>query len=620
MGAVLERNNLFIPAFFTLGFVCVFSSVSIAEDSVLSPVVVTAGRLAEDISSVSLDVTIISHQQIERSQAASAADVLRGYAGINVAANGGAGKTTSVYLRGANPGQTLVLLDGVRVGSSTTGSFDWAHLSAMDIERIEIVRGPQSTLYGADAMGGVIQIFTRRGIGEFQASADAEFGGHGHKVGAVHASGSENSGVRYAINGEIRRTNGISAATNGSERDSYRHYTVSGKFDVPVGLGELQLLGRLAQGKNDLDGGTPPRDILTFTNTTRQNVLSLKASYPLSDMGESSLQLSRFEEKFVSRDPASTTNNADIKTRTQELTWQNDLRWSAFSALLGLNLRQDRGQNPDKNIDRKISQKAGFATLGAHAEYVDLSAGIRFDKNDTFNNQTTYRFGVVVRPWQGLKLTSNYGTGFKTPSINDLYWPATAWSSGNVNLRPEKSRGWDAGLWLDPHWGDLKAELGVVWFWQDFKNLIAWAQTSPGFWQPSNVGSARTKGLELSGGLAWEPVYLRANWTFLSAKNLDNDTWLNRRAKDSGSVTLGAEIMGFSAEAQTDIAGPRFSGTGNTSRMHGYHKTDLRLAYAVSRHWKLRARVENVEGKIYEEVSGYGVLGRTFYGGVSAVF
>jgi len=595
-------------------------TVSTHADEVLSPLVVTAGRLAEDISSVSSDVTVINHQQIERSQALSAADVLRGQTGVHVAASGGPGKTTSVYLRGANPGQALVLIDGVRVGSSTTGSFDWAHLSTMDIERIEIVRGPQSTLYGADAMGGVIQIFTKGGAGEFQASADVEYGGYGYKSSAVYVGGGGNSGVRYAINGEIRQTDGISAAANGVEPDAYRHYTASGKFNIPIGLGELQLLGRFTQGKNDLDGGTPFGDVLTFTNTTRQDVLSLKASYPLSDIGESSLQLSRFGEKFVSRDPASAVNDADIKTQTRELTWQNDLRWDVLSALFGLNLRQDRGQNPGQNIDRKISQRAGFATLGIHAEHYDLSAGARFDQNDIFSNQTTYRLGAVVRPWQGLKLTSNYGTGFKAPSINDLYWPATAWSSGNSNLKPEKSRGWDAGLWLDADWSGVKAELGAVWFWQSFKNLIAWAETSPGFWQPSNVGSAKTKGLELSGSLAWGPAYLRANWTFLSARNKDDDTWLNRRSKDSGSVTLGAEIKGFSAEVQTDIVGPRFSGTGNTNLMEGYHKTDLRFAYAVNKHWKLKARLENVEDKKYEEVSGYGVLGRTFYGGVSAVF
>jgi len=592
-----------------------------AEEVLLSPLVVTAGRVAEDAGRVSADVTVIDQKRIEQTQTQNVAELLRSEAGVNVVASGGPGKATSLFLRGANNGQTLVLIDGVRVGSATTGSFDWGAVSTLNIERIEIVRGSQSTLYGADAMGGVIQIFTRKGEGDAKVTIDSEYGSrYGDKMLRMQTYGSLQSGVQYSLAGETRRSDGISIAANGTELDSYNLTSLSGNVLIPAGDGEIQLAARSHQAKNGLDGGRPFGDVLNFTSDSRQDVMSLKGNYPLTNYWDTSLQLSQSTDEISNRDPATASNNSDIKTRIQQLVWQNSLEFDAFSLLAGIDLHRDRGINPGKSLNQEITQKAAFTTLGFHQDLFDLHVGARLDRNSQSANKTTYRLGGVLRPIDGVKFTVNYGTGFKAPSINDLYWPATTFAAGNPNLKPEESRGWDVGIEVSHKSDGLNGKLGMVWFDQRYENMINWAKTAPFFWQPSNVDSATTRGLELNGSLVYGMAFIRANWTFLDAKNDADGTWLVRRAKESGSVTLGTEFSAIHAEVQMNIVGPRFSDAGNSTPMSGYSKTDLRIAYAVNDIWKLKFRVENISDKQYEEIAGYGVPGRATYFGVSATF
>ncbi|MDQ6957079.1 MAG: TonB-dependent receptor plug domain-containing protein, partial [Mariprofundaceae bacterium] len=288
----------------------------------LSPLVVTAGRIAEDPARISSDTTVITREEIVQSQTTSVADILRVQTGIDVAATGGAGKATSVFIRGGNSGHTLVLIDGVRVGSATLGSFDWANLSTADIERIEIVRGAQSSLYGADAMAGVIQIFTRKGEKGTQVRLHTEAGSYGTSSGSMSVTGKTESDVSYALTANGLRTDSVSAAANGKETDPYRQTTLSGRIALPVGDGELELIARSVDGKTSLDG-FGPADVLNFTSNTKQTVSSAKLTYPITDMLESSLQLSRSSDEVIGRDPAGGFNNSDFSTQIDQLTWQN---------------------------------------------------------------------------------------------------------------------------------------------------------------------------------------------------------------------------------------------------------------------------------------------------------
>jgi len=583
----------------------------------LSPLVVTAGRIAQDPARVSADVTVIDRKAIVQSQKTLVVDILRSQPGIDVAASGGPGKATSVFLRGANSGQTLVLIDGVRVGSATLGSFNWANLSTADVDRIEIVRGPQSSLYGADAMGGVIQIFTRKGKGKPHVRVYGEAGTYHTVSGGSSITGVTESGVSYALTADSSRTRSVSAAANGSEPDPYRQVTVSGRLGIPVGDGNLDVSIRNVDGKTGLDG-FGPSDVLNFTSSTKQTVSSVKFSYPLGDLLDTSLQVSRSTDEAVNRDPAGGFNNSDFRTRIDEITWQNHLDWQSVSLLAGLDFHWDRGVSGSAKLDRTIIQRAGFAALSWGMKWADLSVSVRHDRNSTSSSKSTYHVGGVLRPIDGLKLTSNYGTGFKAPSINDLYFPKSAFSGGNPNLKPEISKGWDVGFHYQLGNDGWSGAFGATWFDQRFSNLIEWRASPIFFYSPTNVGKARTNGLELSTDIAYGPVYAKANWTFLHAVNSIDSARLARRAKGSGSIVVGTNVVGVIAEVQVDIVGPRFSSAGDKKPMQGYHKTDIRLSYKVNRIWTVHARVDNLENKKYEEVAGYGVLGQAFYGGVSA--
>lgn len=595
-------------------------SYSAQASEQLPELIVTADRMAQDEASISADVTVINRKTIEQSQASSVAELLRSQAGIDVAATGGPGKSTSVFLRGGSSGHTLVLIDGVRVGSATLGSFDWSNLSTADIERIEIVRGPQSSLYGADAMGGVIQIFTRTGEAGSKIRLRAEGGSYGTSAGFINVTGKGNSGVSYALTVDGLRTKGVSAAASGTELDPYRQLTVSGRVSLPVGEGELELIGRNVDGQTGLDG-FGPTDVLNFTSDTRQSVGSTKLSYPISDMIESSLQLSRSIDEVIGRDPAGGFNNSDFRTQIDQLSWQNHIETDSVSLLAGLDMYRSKGYSGSAGLDRSTRQTAGFAVLAWHGDWLDLNGSIRHDRNSATSNKTTYKTGLALRPLSGLKITANYGTGFKAPSLNDLYFPASAFSAGNPDLKPETSRGWDAGISWQYDSEQVKGGLGLVWFDQSYKDLIVWQGPPPTFFfSPVNIGEARTKGLEISANLSFGPAYMQANWTYLNAKDSVTGDLLPRRAKDSGNITAGVTFMGLNAELAWHVVGPRYSSTGNVKPMEGYQKTDIRASYAINKQWKLTTRVDNVGDKIYEEVSGYSVLGRAWYAGATASF
>jgi len=591
-----------------------------AAQQPLPTLIVTADRVANDASQISADTTVITRKEIEQSQKSNVADLLREQAGIHVAATGGPGKATSVFIRGGNSGHTLVLIDGVRVGSATIGSFDWGNLSTADIERIEIVRGPQSSLYGADAMGGVIQIFTRKGKTGSQITAHAEAGSYSTASASSSVSGGTDGGAHYAITANTLRTDSVSAAAKGTETDPYRQTTVSGRLSLPIGDGEVEFIGRNVDGKTSLDG-FGPADLVNFTSNTRQSVMSARFSYPLTDYLESTLQLSRSLDEVIGHDPAGGFNNSDFRTRINQLTWQNHLDFDAVSILVGLDIHQDKGNSSSAKFARSLTQKAGFTSLAWHADMLDLNGSVRYDSNTASSNKTTYKVGLAVHPFDGLKITANYGTGFKAPSINDLFFPASAFSGGNPNLQPETSRSWDAGLHYQYKGDGNDATVSVVWFDQRFRNLIVWQGPPPSFFfSPVNIGRAHTRGLELSANINIGMAYLRGMYTFLNARDSISNALLPRRARDKGGMTAGLNWAGLNAEVSWLAVGPRFSSTGNRKPMKGYRKTDIRVSYAINKQWKLTGRVDNISNKTYEEVSGYGVLGRAWYGGVNASF
>lgn len=584
-----------------------------AQAETLSPMVITAERVAKDPARVSSNTTVIDEAAIRRAQVRHVADLLRRQASLQIASSGGPGKATSLFMRGGNSGHVLVLVDGVRVGSATTGSFDWALMSPEDIERIEIVRGPQSSLYGADAMSGVVQIITRQGQQGTNFHMTGEAGGLGSASGSMQIGGMLAEHVSYAMSAGSRYTRGVSAAANGSEPDAFRQANYSGKLNFDVGRGQAELVMRRTMGHSGLDGGFPFGDVLTFKSSSSQSVFSGKIDYPLSGFLDTSLQLSQSRDDANTVDTVTATNNSDLHTRMTQFSWQNRLESETVSVLAGLDHHEDAVLNRLAPIDRVIRQTGAYLSSAWMMDRIDVNAALRYDRNSASNNKATYKTGLVVRPLPNLKLTANYGTAFKAPSVNDLYWPA----SGNANLKPESSKAADVGASYAWKAAGLSGDIGINWFHQSFQDLIAWAPITPGSftWIPKNISQATSKGYEFSVSLRGEMYYVQAAWNWLSAMDLSTGKQLPRRARESGNILLGLHAGQLHIEGNISVVGPRFSNTTNTQSLGGYHKTDISLRYALNKHWTLTGRVDNLENKHYTEITNYGVPGRVWFAG-----
>ncbi|MDX8389162.1 MAG: TonB-dependent receptor [Mariprofundaceae bacterium] len=614
------KNNHIKKMIALTSMAIVVAATPLYAEEQLPALVVTADRVAMDQASVSADITIITAEEIRKSQAVFVVDLLRSQVGIDIANSGGAGKVTSVFMRGAGSRHALVLIDGVRVGSVTVGSFDWSKLTTADIERIEIVRGARSSLYGADAMGGVIQIYTRKGDGERKVYARVEAGSYATASGHVTITEQVDSGLAYALTLEHVKTDAISVAANGAENDPYKQSTLSASVSIPIASGKVELIARHVDGTASLDGGFPFGDVLNYTSRDKQQVFSGRINYPINDIFETSLQISRSTDNTVAHDPAGGFNNFDFSTAIDQLTWQNSFDLDAFTLLAGIDIHRDQGESGSAGLDQAITQSAAFSMLAWHRDMVDMNASVRYDHNSASENKATWKLGMAIRPLSNLKFSANYATGFKAPSINDLYFPASDFSAGNADLKPETSRGWDVGMYYQRQGKHLATTLNIVWFDQEFHNLISWEPDANFFYAPINIGAARTHGLELSMSLACDHGYLHANWTFLNAKDELSGDMLARRAKESGNIRIGAHIADLDAELAYRIVGPRFSNPGEDSKMLGYQKVDLRLGYTLQSSWQLTLRAENLTDKDYEEVSGYGVSGRAWYAGVNHSF
>ncbi|RMG57642.1 MAG: TonB-dependent receptor, partial [Gammaproteobacteria bacterium] len=371
--------------------------------------------------------------------------------------------------------------------------------------------------------------------------------------------------------------------------------------------------GLSADGTTGLDGGFPFGDVLNYKQRLQQRALRAELEYPLIENWTTLVRLARSEDVATSTDPATASNNTNIRTRIDQWSWENRLDFGEWNALVGLEQHRDSGKNYRAGLDKSVTQTAAFAELGAHLGIFDATAAIRQDRNSTVQNKTTYRLGLALRPINGLKLFANYGTGFKAPTINALFYPG----SGNPDLKPESSKGWDAGVrWNSTtRWGDVS--LGATYFYQDITNLIEWIPPAGGGWMwfPINA-SPIIKGWELEGRLSLEHAYLRANWTVQSAKEKSYGYPLARRAKEKGGIGIGVDSGIWGVDAYLAIVGPRFSTPNYTDPMAGYTKLDARAWVEVMEHVRLTARVENAENRHYEEVKGYGVMPRVWYLGV----
>ncbi len=571
---------------------------------------VTAERLVQEDSETLASFEVIDRSAIERSQAKSLMELLRGLAGVDFANQGGYGKPTSLFLRGTNPGQVMVMIDGVRAGSATLGTFSWQYLPLGQVERIEVVRGPRSHLYGSEAVGGVIHIFTRRGEegsapdGRLEAGSDDSYG-----VQAGFSAGRGTTGVTLAV-ARFDTTGYDATVGNNPDRDGYSNDSVSGRFTHGFdGGSELSVNLFRAEGDNEYDGFSATDD---YDADYLQQNLGGRLRLQLTGNWRADLEIGEYrdqEKDFVNGEPS-----ARFETRRREIAWINHLALGGGGDLsVGLEGLRDRVEGSSDYAENERYNNAAFLRFGRAFGDGRLSAGLRYDDNEAFGGQGTGNVAWGQGLPGGLVLSAAYGSAFKAPTFNDLYYQSPWGSNGNPDLEPETSDTWELGL--------RGASGGTTWdlrvFRTDAENLIQWVEQSPFVWQPENVAEARIDGIEFSASAALADWDVDVALTLLDPEDRATGNTLPRRSRQTARVDLARDFGGSEAGLTWLAQGHRFDDPENRVRLAGYGLLDLRYSYRPAQGWEIGIKVSNLFDKAYQTAAGYRMPGREVFAALS---
>jgi vitamin B12 transporter len=608
------RPTSALSCFLVLALFCISAMPGEAQTQVGGPVteriVVTADFEELPTDEVGSAVTTIDRAEIERRGYRTVHELLRFVPGVEVTRGGGPGKVTSVRIRGGDASQTLVLIDGVRVNDATTGDFDFADLLTDNVERVEVVRGPQA-IWGSEAVSGVVAITTRRGQPGRHFGGAVEIGSDDLRYARFDASG---SGERADYSVSIGRfaTDGVShnsERAGNTEVDPYENTTVVSRVGVELGEdGRLDLVGRYVVGENELDGfldddpnAQATREAVTFSATWRQQVTARFTQTVL---------LAGSDTNLLGEDPDSPFNNYDIDARTVRLESRSSFRASETATLTGgLSAERREGVNSG-SFDEDADLHAGFlhARWALRGRYF-LTAAARLDDHSTFGSEVTWRgTGSFAFPASRTRLHASAGTAFRAPDFNELFFPF----AGNTGLRPETSEGFDLGV--EQSWFDEKLVVDATWFRHDHDDLIDFDLETFTF---RNIARAISEGLELE--LRARPVErleLRLGHTWNEAEDRDSGLPLPRRPEHRShlvaSVQASERVQGtLSMLAVRD----RVDSTGLA--MDDYERVDLAFDYrAHPRLWPY-LRFENLFDEDYEEVTGFTTPGFTAAVGLS---
>ena len=581
----------------------------------LPAVVVTSTRSPIQADRSIADVTVLTAEDLALQSGRTLAEVLAQQPGIQFTANGGLGKSSSIFMRGLEARHVLLLVDGVRYGSATTGQADFDNLPLGDIDRIEIVRGPMASLYGSDAVGGVVQVFTRR------AKAGQGVRGNGSLTAGSHAYAQGSGGLSFddgLWNGAVQlvhtENRGFSATNErigspyNADPDGFNQNAGSVQLGLRLPQG-WQLNTRLLQSeaRTAIDDGLGVNSLARL----RTQVASVDAAGQVMSGWTTQLRIARSANDYETLATASSdTNLGTIATVQQQISWDNTFALPVGSLLMVAEHLTQKVSKPVKNYDvteRIIRSVAlGYnATVGAHT----VQASVRHDANSQYGDQTTGNLGYGYTLTPALRLTAQAGTSFVAPTFNDLYWP----SYGNPLLEPEEGKHAEIGL---------RYVLGAHQFSATvFGNRIRGYITAGS--NPVNLPYAQSHGVTLAYDGQLGPVRLSAAVDHMNPRNAtegsdDNGKLLPRRARNdvklSADVDLGAWTVGTAMQAYSHRSDKDFSSYPfRAVRLAGYAVADLHAQWQFQRDWSLGARLNNLFDRQYETAWGYNQPGRELH-------
>ncbi len=561
-----------------------FSAQVVAEENIsgennvtLDPVVVTPTLSAQTVRESLSSVTVIDREQIDRQQPRELQDLFHGQAGINAVSSGSFGKNTSVFTRGTGSESTILLVDGIRIRSATSGGAPWQFIPPQLLDRLEVVRGPRGSLYGADAVGGVVQAFTPEGRGEAQHWAQAGGGSFGTREGGAGAAAGD-SRSRFSIAGNHFDTGGVPVRPDGEDKGFRNNSGIASAAYRLDGGTEISVVGFQAEGNTEFDSGDT--DFLI-------QALGASAEAAVNDHWITHFQLSQ------ARDEGEQDDGSFFDTRSRVAHWQNRFTRDEQELVVGAEYLEDVVSSSRDFAEDRRDNVAVFGQAFAGLGDLDLQTSLRHDDNEAFGSHVTGGVSLGYALDSAHTARASYGTAFRAPTFNDLFWPSDPFSEGNPDLEPETSQTTEVGI---------RGQYRIL-FWDlaayqtDVEDLIDWAPGNDGIWRPTNLEDARIQGVELSAGVNLDQWRVQSSAEYKDPRDRETDNLLTRRSRANFRLEVDRQFGDWSLGATGVAEGHRYDTDG--TRHSGFGLLNLRASWEFARHWSARLTVDNALDKDY---------------------
>lgn len=597
------------------------SIVYAASDENLGEVVVTATRLEQPLNQSLASTTVITAQDIRDSQAPDVPTILRNVAGVEISQNGGIGKSSGVFLRGTNSDDVLVLVDGVRINSATTGMTSLDQIMLDQVDHIEVVRGNVSSLYGSEAIGGVIQIFTKHGHGAPSANVSAGLGSQGTRRLSTGFGGATD-GTDFNVQLSTFKTDGVSALnpvlvpSANPDQNGYRNNSISANLGHTFNSDHrvsATLFG--SNGNNQYDSAFNPNPADANTNREQIWKFSLASDDQITKDWHSKLQLANGVDQY--RDFLNGIPSAFgslFQTTSNQLTWQNTLHLDDSKQLLmgaeSLQQKVSSDINPGYAQDSRTVNSV-FAGYTGRYDVHQLQANLRQDRNSQYGDATTGLLGYGYSLTDAWRVTTSYSTAFKAPTFNDLYYPGY----GNPALKPEHARNFEAGTHYSVTGGQ---QFDAVYFDNHIRDMINAVLVDPVnyVYQAQNVSRARMNGFEFNYAGRFGDTGVKAALTSQNPRDETTGLQLDRRSKLHSSFGLTQQLGVWQLGGEWMYSGTRPDAS-STQTLAAYNVFNLTAGYSINKDTKLSLRADNLTNQNDSNAYGYNPLGRRVFVGIN---
>ena len=581
-----------------------------------SDVFVTATRTPISKNNVIADVTTISSEDIERAGSSSLPELLQRQPGIEISNLGGPGKVSTIGIRGTSSTHSIVLVDGIRLSAATTGFSAIEHIPLSQIEKIEIVRGPASSLYGQDAIGGVIQIFTKKGVDGFKPYVDIGYGSYNTSnfKSGVRAG---NNQTTYAINFAAMNSDGFSAfvpnpanAANSInlDKDGYKNYSLSSSLSHKINQDyEIDLQYFLSKGKNQFDNrfaNFSPSFHGNYRNEIKLETYTMNIKGQINKAWQSSIKLSQSTDKYLDLQKLNNftfeddANLKDLyKTTQDQLSWQNNVALPRGSITLLYDFLKQKIKTTDVYEKTQRTNHGVMVGYSLIEDKHNFQSNFRKDFNSVYEDAVTGNIGYAYSIDPNWTIASSYGTAFVSPSFNFLYSLADSFALGNPNLKPEKSKNIEGSI----RYKDDSGSMSLTMFQNKIDDFIIYTAPAEAGSRTStqNLNKAEIQGLTISGDQFFGHFQIKGSATGQSAKNEDTDKYLPRRASLIGNINLNYYIGNWNIGVEETFSGKRFDDKENIVNLSGYALTNIVTDYKINDKLKLNLRLNNVLDKDY---------------------